>query len=109
MNQRLTIFCAALSIIMLSGAIKSVAEPAATDAGRTAIALEALSRLKGMDLEANPSLKGAVMKVLESTRGTTNFVKIVQDFKLKDQNPGLFEIALKHPAEESGVEAMRMI
>jgi len=62
-----------------------------------------------MDLEANPSLKAAVMKVLDSTRGTTNFVKIVQDFQLKGQNPGLLEVAVKNPANESGVEAMRMI
>ncbi|MDB6125415.1 MAG: Heme-binding protein [Pedosphaera sp.] len=106
--NRITIFFAAFCFL-LAGTMKSAAVLATNDAGRTAIALEVLSRMKGMDLEAKPSLKSAVMKVLESTRGTTNFVKIVQDFKLKDQNPGLFEVAVKNPAEETGVEAMRMI
>ena len=62
-----------------------------------------------MDLEANPSLKAAVLNVLKKTRGTPDFVKIVQDFQLPGQNAGLLEVALQHPANESGVEAMRMI
>src|SRR4051794_16036494 len=69
---------------------------------RNSIAIEALSRLKGMDLEANPALKTAVLKVLQSTRGTPDFVRIVQDFQLTGQNTGLLEVALKNPAEETG-------
>jgi putative heme-binding domain-containing protein len=89
--------------------MESMGEADSNGSDRTAVAMETLSRLKGMDLEANPSLIAAVMKVLDSTRGTTNFVKIVQDFQLKGQNSGLLEVALKNPANESGVEAMRMI
>jgi putative heme-binding domain-containing protein len=85
------------------------ADTGAPGSDHTAIAIEALSRLKGMDLEAKPALKAAVLKVLDSTRGTTNFVKIVKDFKLQGQNAGLLEIAEKYPAEESGVEAMRLV
>jgi putative heme-binding domain-containing protein len=86
-----------------------LAESGATESDRTAIAIEALSRLKGMDLETKPSLKAAVLKVLDSTRGTTNFVKIVRDFQLQGQNVGLLEVAVKYPTEESGVEAMRLV
>jgi len=85
------------------------AEPAANGPDRTAIAIEALDRLKGMDLGANPRLKAAVMNVLASTRGTPDFVKIVQDFNLKDQNAGLLEVAMKNPGAESGVQAMHLI
>ncbi len=84
-------------------------QSASAEPDRTAIAIEALSRLKGMDLEGNPSLKAAVLKVLEKTRGTPNFVKIVQDFQLPGQNAGLLEVALQHPADEFGVEAMRLV
>lgn len=94
---------------LLSGSVRCVADSGASESDRTAIAIEALSRLKGMDLETKPSLKAAVMKVLDSTRGTTNFVTIVRDFQLQDQNVGLLEVAVKYPAEESGVEAMRLV
>ena len=79
------------------------------DPDKTALAIEALGRLKGVDVNANPALKAAVMKVLAATRGTPNFVKLVQDFSLPDQNPGLLEVAIKNPADESGVAAMRLI
>ena len=73
------------------------------------IAIEALSRLKGMDIEANPALKNAVLKVLESTRRTPAFVQIVQDFKLTGQEGGLIEVIEKQPAHSLSAEAARML
>jgi putative heme-binding domain-containing protein len=83
--------------------------PAGDDAARTAINLEALSRLKGIDLEANPSLKAVVLKLLEQMRGKPEFVEIVRDFKIPGQAPGLLEIAAKDPNSQTGVEAMRLV
>jgi len=80
-----------------------------TNSNRAAIALEALSRLKGMDLETNPGVKKAVLKVLEQTRGTPQFVELVRDFNLKDQDEGLMEIAARNPASSAGVEAIRLV
>src|SRR5438874_392276 len=48
-----------------------------SESQRTAIALEALSHLQGVDLEAKPNLKAAVLKLLGRTRGTPQFVQIV--------------------------------
>jgi putative heme-binding domain-containing protein len=75
----------------------------------TSIAVEALKRLKGMDLEANPALKAAVMKVIDSTQGTAQFVELVKEFKVTGQDPALLAFALEHPNEAAGVEAFRMI
>lgn len=86
------------------------AEPGVSEkAGRSAVALEALSRLQGLDLEANPTVKAAVMKVIESAKGTPQFVELIRDFRIKDQNPALLDFAIKHPNESAGVEAMRLI
>jgi putative heme-binding domain-containing protein len=82
---------------------------AEADADRVALAVEALTRLEGVDLNANPALKARILQVLEKTRGTPSFVKLVQHFKLPDQNAGLLEAAMAQPASESGVEAMRLI
>src|SRR5213593_4146630 len=57
-----------------------------TNSDRAAIAREALSRLKGIDLDANPGVKAAVLKLLDQSRGTPQFVEIVRDFNIKDQD-----------------------
>jgi putative heme-binding domain-containing protein len=77
-------------------------------AQQNTVAIEALSRLKGMDLEANPALKGAVLKVLETTKGTPQFVELVRDFKLKGQADELLAFATAHPSDSTGVEAFRL-
>jgi putative heme-binding domain-containing protein len=94
-------------IFLFSGALW--AAETSGDAERTALAMEALSRLQGVDLEQNAKLKEAVLRVLEKTRGTPNFVKLVQQFKLRGQEAGLLEVALRNSGNESGAEAMRLI
>lgn len=89
-------------------AFPALAQPL-TDEERKAIAIEALTRLKGTDLNTNPSLKAAALKVLEWTHGTPDFVTIVRDFHIPGQNPGLLEVAVKNPEDSSGVEALRLI
>lgn len=98
-----------LFALLAAGAVFGAAgaEPAALDE-QTALRIEALRRLKGADLESNPSLKGAVLKVLEKTRGTPQFVELVEEFKLKGHGEALLEYALAHPGESSGVEAFRL-
>lgn len=81
----------------------------AAELDRTAIAVEALSRLKDVDLNTNATVKAAVIKVLEATRGTPNFVRIVRDFKIQGQNAGLLEVAAKQPKDEAGIEAVKLI
>ncbi|MBI3417117.1 MAG: c-type cytochrome [Verrucomicrobia bacterium] len=78
-------------------------------AARTAIAIEALSRLKSVDLEANAALKAAVLKVVEQVRGKPQFVELVRDFKIKGQGAALLEIAIKHADNATGVEALRLV
>jgi len=73
------------------------------------VALEALSRLKGMDLEANPALKAAVLKVLNEVKGTAQFVEIVRDFKITGQEPALLDLGTKDPSSSAGVDAMRLV
>src|SRR5690242_20241440 len=74
-----------------------------------AVALEALSRLKGMDLEANPALKAAVIKVMNSLKGTPQFVELVRDFKIQDQSPALVEYAIHNPTNSAAADAIRLL
>lgn len=72
-------------------------------------AVEALTRLEGINLEEKPAIKAAVERVLEKTRGTENFVKLVSHFRLTNQNPGLIDVAVRQPKSDAGVEAIRMV
>jgi putative heme-binding domain-containing protein len=92
----------------LLGTLALPLSAADADADRIALAVEALTRLE-VDLNSNPAMKERVLKVLDKTRGTPNFLRLVQHFKLQDQNAGLLEIALAQPAGEGGVEATRLI
>ena len=95
---------ALLAAFVLAAAFLPAEEPDRTD-----LAVEALSRLQGVDLSQNPKLKEAVLKVLAKTQGTPNFVRLVQQFKLTDQGPGLLEVAARYPDNETGVAAMRLL
>ncbi|MCC6235030.1 MAG: c-type cytochrome [Verrucomicrobiales bacterium] len=86
---------------------KAGAEDGATPASNAA--LEALQRLKGLDLEANPTLKEAVMRVVDGTRGTAVFVELVRDFQIQGQDPGLLDVAAKIPETAAASEALRLI
>ena len=75
---------------------------------QTNLQLEALKRLKNIDIESNPALKKIVLKSLEAAKGTPVFVEIVRDFKLKGHEAALIRFAQAHPKESTGVEAMRL-
>ena len=75
---------------------------------QTNIQLEALKRLKDLDIESNPSLKKVVLNILESTKGKPAFVEIIRDFKLKGYEAELIRFAQANPNKSEGVEAMRL-
>ena len=96
--------------IFLLASFLAIAAPAgSSEAQDNTVALEALSRLEGVDLDANPSLKAVVLKLLDKTRGTAQFVQITKQFHFKDQDSGLLQVAVANPASDFGVEAVRII
>ena len=76
---------------------------------RTKVALEALSRLKGANLETNPGLKQAVLRVLEQVRGEPEFVTVVHDFNLSGQEQGLADLVVAQPKSPAAVDALRLL
>lgn len=69
--------------------------------------LDVLLRLKGVDLAANPAVRAALDRGLAATRGTPQFLELVRAFNLKDQAPGLIALAVAHPDESAGAEALQ--
>jgi putative membrane-bound dehydrogenase-like protein len=70
---------------------------------------EIVSRFDRADFDANPTVKAAVLTAVNSVKGKPEFVNLVREFNLKGQNPALLEVAVQHPADQSGVEAMRLV
>lgn len=73
------------------------------------IKLEALDRLKGTDLQATPSLQAVVIKLVAQARGEPEFVMLVNDFHLPDQEVGLAEFVQLHPTDPAAVDALRLL
>jgi len=100
MNLRTT-FC------LLALAVAALAQP--IEPAKLNTMIGALTRLGPEAVNANPKLKEALDKVLAATRGTPQFVPLVEQFKVAGQNAGLLEVAAKHPADEAGVTALRLV
>jgi len=101
------------SLVLGAGCLVLVLEaPVAVTAesnDRTSLAVEAVTRLQNVDLSQNAKLKETVFKLLDRTRGTPDFLRLVKHFKLKGQQAGLLDLAIAQPADEAGVEAVRLV
>ncbi len=72
------------------------------------IAREALLRLKGTDLNANPAVAAALQGALDKARGTPQFIELVRDFGAKGQGAALLETALKKPNDPVASDALKL-
>ncbi len=96
-------------ILLAAACLALLVEIQPAFAAENSVAVEALSRLKDIDLEANPNVKTAVLRVLETTRGTPQFVQIVRQFKLAGQEEGLLQVAIAEPSGDAGADAIRLL
>ncbi len=79
------------------------------DAKQAYIVTEAIERLKGGDLNANPAQKAAVERALEQTQGSVQFVTLVDKFNITERFPQLLALARDNPDSQLGVEAVRVL
>jgi len=101
-----------MSLPVLIGAAAFAAMYGKADTGeaeRTALVIDALSRLQGVNLDQNPKLKQTVLMVLDKTRGTADFVRLVRQFNLTGQESGLLDAAIQNSANDTGAEAARLL
>ncbi len=70
---------------------------------------EALNRLQGFDVAANPQHRAALNSVLENAAGSPQFVQLVAKFNLADRYPALLALAQEHPQEQIAIEAVKAL
>src|ERR1051326_2380990 len=105
----LSLFISVSSRAVFSAAAAGQEVGGSGESERVRMAVEAVTRLQGVQLDQNPKLKETVFKLLEKTRGTPDFVKLVQQFNLTNQGTGLLEVAVQYPAAEAGIAATRLL
>jgi putative heme-binding domain-containing protein len=96
------------SLVILLGVVAFTAL-GQSDSDRTSVAVEALTRLENIDLEQNAKIKEAVFKLLEKTRGTPDFLRLVDHFKIKNEESALLDLAIAHSGDETGAAAVRVV
>jgi putative membrane-bound dehydrogenase-like protein len=73
------------------------------------VSAEAIRRLGNVDLKSQPQLAAKIDTLLDRRRGTPDFVTLVGQFGLSARYPEVLKLAQKHPTEQVGVDAMRLL
>jgi len=78
-------------------------------AGKAAddVVREALVRLKGVDLNAEPAVARAIDGALAKAKGTLQFVELVRDFGVKGQGAAVLATAVKFANDPGATDAMK--
>jgi len=90
------------------GRTKALVALATTGKVADDIAREALVRLKGTDLKAEPAVAAALQGALDKARGTPQFVELVRDFGAKGQASALLDTALKISGDSAAGDALKL-
>jgi putative heme-binding domain-containing protein len=95
-----------IAILFLAGNL-SAADPLPPEKVNTLI--EALGRLEPALVNSNAALKERLNQVLDAVRGEARSVALIKKFQVKGREADLLAVAVKHPNDPAGVEAMGMV
>src|SRR5262249_51781300 len=87
----------------------AVTQPGTDPARGNFIAAEAISRLGADKVRSDPKHAAALARVLDSVRGTPQFVALVGRFSAQDHYTDLLRLAQEQPEAQMGVDAVRML
>src|SRR5262245_16387780 len=76
---------------------------------KDAIVVKALMRLPGVDLSAKPEAKAALLRHLETVKGTEPYLELVEKFKLREAREELLRLALEQSDNTLGVKAAGLL
>jgi putative heme-binding domain-containing protein len=81
----------------------------AAQRAKDAIVVKALLRLSGVDLSTKPDAKAALLRHLETIRGSDQYLDIVAKFKLRECSEELLRLAIEQPESTLGVKAAGLL
>ncbi len=84
-------------------------EPSDAQAAKDATIIQALMRLKNIDVNANPKLKAVISRQLGRVKGTPEFLELVKRFRVREGNEELLRMTLDKPEDNTGVTAASLL
>jgi len=95
-----------LSTLLLTGGVRAAEDEALAKARS---ALEAVRRLKDVDLQAKPALKAAIDRLAVQLQGQPELVELTRDFHLTNQFPAVFRFVIDHPTDPATGDGLRLL
>src|SRR5437868_890363 len=97
--------------LLLCASVPLCAVSADDDAQRAkdAIVVKALLRLPGVDLSTKPEAKAALLRHLETIRGSEQWLETVEKFKLREMKDELLALAAENADNSLGVRAAGLL
>jgi putative membrane-bound dehydrogenase-like protein len=77
--------------------------------GNKTMVVESLSRLKNLSPEESAKVKSMVSTMLDSAKGTPEFVQLVEQFDIKDRGADLLAFAVDHPTDVAAGTAIKLV
>jgi len=71
--------------------------------------VKALLRLPGVDLSSKPETKAALLRHLETLKGTEPYLDIIEKFKLREAKDELLRLAVDESETAAGVKAAKLL
>jgi putative heme-binding domain-containing protein len=81
----------------------------AAQRAKDAIVVKALLRLPGIDLSSKPEAKAALLRHLETLKGTEQYLDIVEKFKLREAKDELLRLAVDESETAAGVKSAKLL
>jgi putative heme-binding domain-containing protein len=101
-----------IAINFASAAADEAADKAAADEAQRAhdtTIVETVLRIEGFDLNTSAKAKAAVLRHLQTQRGTSRYLELVERFELRETSGELLKLAIENPGDTVGVGAARLL
>jgi putative heme-binding domain-containing protein len=102
--------CIGFCLLLCSSApLRELAADDDAQRAKDAIVVKALMRLPGVDLNAKPEAKAALLRHLETVKGTEQYLDLVEKFKLREASDELLRLAIEQSDSTLGVKAAGLL
>src|SRR5687768_5158194 len=101
------LLCRLSLLLALSPAAVFADDPA--QRAKDAVIVRTLMRLPGIDLNSKPDAKAALLRHLETIRGSEQYLELVEKFKLRETRDELLRLALEHSESTLGMKAAGLL
>ena len=96
-------------IVCLAIVCSVALQQSAADDSKDKMIVETILRLQDFDLSGSEKAQAAVARYLESNRGGDRYFDLIRRFELKEEVPGVLELALENPDSPEGAEAAMLL